>query len=641
MAVTEFYATLTENSYNVSKNTSSVTAKVYITTTNSYNRLGTAKGTVTFSGNYSGSFNFSNTFTTYQTKCIYSKTFTVNHNNDGSGSVKISVRFDTRVSAGVVTATKSLTLHKIPRATTPKVTGTQELGKAVSISLPRAASGYTHTVTWSCAGQSGTVGTGLGTSASFTPPLSLANSITTASSAQCTLTTKTYSGSTLIGTTTYKFTLNVPSSMKPTISSVTVTDTTGYLTDYGAYIGGKSSVKVVTAASSVYGATIASYSVSLGTLTGTGATCNLGTPIAATLDEQQTLKVTVTDTRGRTASYSTNLRVVYYTYPDISQDTSIMRWNTTDNEEDDESTTLRVNVKGSVFNVDGGGTNTALIEIAHREFNATQWTEDESIIAGAVFDNTAYIANCDNTKRYEVRITVSDDFDTEYSITYTVATATPIIDLKANGKGAAFFGISRFDGLHFNGDVTLTSADGKGAALRGFSGQEEPYYLLHTYPQAGAPEMAPNLRVGGMQDDVTYEMKRINALELYWDAYLAGDIGFPLRIGAWSSGTVTVPDSMKYRMFLIFFGTSGSVYAPAVIAVKDWMNSTSGVITGIGGQTGVVSNANSQNIYSVNISYDEDSWTLNRASYVTHGTTSPYTHSTGQTRPIWQIRGLL
>lgn len=645
MAVTNFYVTLTENSWSQSKNTSSVTARVYITTTNSYNLLGTAKGTIRFGGNASGSYSFTGKFGTYATTQIYSRTFTVNHNVDGSGTVTCNVSFNTRVSAGTVTASKSLTLHKIPRASTPSVSGTKELGNTLTLNMNRATSSYTHTVKWAWAGQSGTIGTGIGASTTWTPPVTLATSLTNAASATCTLTTTTYNGSTVIGTTTATFTLAIPSSYKPTISSVSFEDTEGYYENYGAFIGEKSIPKVTVTASSVSGATIASYTVTLGKVSATGSSpVTLTAPeLAPQYQETRTLKVVATDTRGRTATWSQSVTVANY-FPSEIGELWAKRWNTTDNREDDESTTVRVYVKSTLFQVNGVGTTTGTVKIEYKQPSDYDYTVSSTQSVTNTIDNYFDVENCDSAKVWQVRVTISDAFGTDLTYSITIPTATPIMDLRANGKGLAFFGVSRFDGVHFNGDVTLTNSDGTGAALRGYSGQEEPYYLLHTYPQAGNPTGAPNLRVGGMQDAETYEMKRINALELYWDKYLAGDIGSLLWVGTWSSGTVTVPNAHKYRMFLIRSGNASSQDLGTVIAMKALSSEyDENEVSGIGG-TNNGSN-NSQIIYSFyaktsgSSDSNNETWTLQRNNYLNHNAST--SHSAGATRPVWEIRGLL
>lgn len=640
MAVTGFWIDLKENSYSIANNTSSVTANVYISTTNSYNRLGTAHGNISFGGNASGSFNFSNTFTTYQTKLLYSRTFTVNHNADGSGSVTASAWFETRVSAGTVRASKTLTLHKIPRASKPSVSGTKELGQTLTLNMNRASSNYTHTVRWSWAGQSGTIGTGIGASTTWTPQIGLAAYLTNAESSKCTLTTTTYNGSTVIGTSEVSFDLAVQSSAVPTISAVTISDLAGYFANYQAFVAGYSKIKADITAASVYGATIASYKLFVGDSSVIGSTNSLTLNDVAAVNnlfETVNLTVTVIDTRGRSASQTKQVVIANYNVQGANN-LSAKRWDTTGNKEDDESSTVRVHIDGSLFQVNGQGTTTGTVKVEYKERQETQYTTHQTKSVSGSYNFDFDVTNIDSAKVYDFNVIVTDSFNQSISYALIIPTATPIMDFRNDGKGMAFFGVSRYEGVYFNCDVTMLNPQGTGIRILGVDSNENQYPLISTSPYLGSENTAPLLRIGADYFSDEFELDRISALELYWSKFLGGDFGAPIWTGTWSSGSVNIPNSDKYRAFLIYFGSSGSVDAPAVIAFRDWLGgeNSSGYVTGIGG-TSNQSN-NSQNIYSFSAQVSGTSWTLQRANYVTH--TANGSHSVGATRPVWQVKGL-
>lgn len=641
MAVTKFWVELKETSVNQASNTSTVTATAYITTTNSYNLLNTANGKMTFSGNASGSYSFKAKFSTYSTTKVYSRTITVAHNEDGSGSVKVNVSFDTRVSAGTVTASASLTLTKIARASKPSVSGTKELGQELTITTNRASSSYTHTIKYSFAGYTGTIGTGIGASTKWTPQLAFANGIPNASSGTCTLTTTTYNGSSTVGTSTVSFTLSVPSSMNPTIDGVTVTDESGYLDSYGAYIGSKSVAKVSTSASAKYGASIKSYSVSIGSDTGTGSSASVPISFASEAQETRTVKVVVTDSRGRTATATRQITIIAFQMPDMTV-MQVKRWNTTTDSEDDESTTARIFVTGTLMKgLEGKAQASATVSIKYCLKGETQYTELEDTSVSGYFTFTKDVEGMDSAKVYVFIITLTDSFgETATSGEILLPTAKPIMDFKADGTGMAFFGVSRFPGLHFNGNVTLTSSDGTGASILGFSGKETQYPIISTYPDYASPDEAPSMRIGGDYFSSESDYDRVWGLNLLWKDYLGGDIGFPIWTGTWSSGSVTIPDIQKYRLFMIYQGNSSGVDLDAILASRSYGYTDSFSICGIGGSPATTSN-NNQNISAVRIDVSGTSCTLVRSHYVTHSSVSPYTHSSGQTRPIWQVVGLI
>lgn len=116
------------------------------------------------------------------------------------------------------------------------------MGSAGTISVSRASTSFTHTITYLYGTKSGTICTkSSSTSVSWTPPLDLAHMVPNATSGVGTLYCDTYNGNTKIGSKSISFTCNVPASVKPScsISSLTNTNST-----FGCYAKLLSGVKV-------------------------------------------------------------------------------------------------------------------------------------------------------------------------------------------------------------------------------------------------------------------------------------------------------------------------------------------------------------------------------------------------------------
>ena len=107
-----------EDSISVAENTSQV--KIVWKSTqsgdswNGYTR--TAYYWISINGGAETKYSVSYTLPKNSTKTILSKTITVPHMDDGSGTVTVRTWMDTRISAGEVTKTKTITLTTIPRA---------------------------------------------------------------------------------------------------------------------------------------------------------------------------------------------------------------------------------------------------------------------------------------------------------------------------------------------------------------------------------------------------------------------------------------------------------------------------------------------------------------------------------------------
>ena len=194
---------------------------------------------------------------------------------------------------------------------------------SVKITTDGNISSLTHKLYYSV-GSSGLVYiTTIGDSSyTWTPALEIAKYITTSTSATATITCKTYSGSTWIGTKTKTLTLNVPSTVVPKLTA-TVTDSNGYRTNYGSYIVGKSRYKVSMTETTAYGSAISSRSIKMN-----GETFTSKDPTSSLLKgtSYNSIAITITDKRGRQATYSiSDLPTRTYAAPKITSFTTPVR----------------------------------------------------------------------------------------------------------------------------------------------------------------------------------------------------------------------------------------------------------------------------------------------------------------------------
>lgn len=201
-------------------------------------------------------------------------------------------------------------------ATQPSLSAaTVEMGKGVTINTPAVNSAYRHTLRYSFGGASGTIATDIASSVSWTPPVSLANQIPSATAGSGTIYCDTYSGSTLLGTKSVSITLTVPGSVVPsagTLSAALAEDTSGT----GLYVKGMGKAKLTLSdAYGAYGSSITSYTITGGGWTATNGALTTGTLASA---GNITFTATVTDSRGRKASTTRTISVIDYTKPGVA-----------------------------------------------------------------------------------------------------------------------------------------------------------------------------------------------------------------------------------------------------------------------------------------------------------------------------------
>jgi hypothetical protein len=419
--------TITQNSQSVANNTSNVTVSIRVYRTNTgYTTYGTGTVYCTINGTqYTEAITSSDKITSSGI-VLFSKTLNIAHNADGSKTLATSARI-THDQFSSSNQSYSQALTTIPRATTPTVSASSvNMGASITINMPRASSSFDHTLTYKFGSATGTIGSDLGTSKAWEVPLSLASQIPNGTSGTCTITCKTYNGSTLIGTKTVSFTAKVPSSVVPSISALTVSEaTTGLAAQFGAYIQNKSKLKVTITAAGSYSSTIKSYKT---TVAGKSYTASSFTSSVLTSSGTVTISTTVTDSRGRTATKSSTVSVLAYTAPKITK-FSALRTNAG----------VQVTMNFSIASL--GSKNAKNYVLSYKPKTGDTWIQ---LASGSVYtynSSQTFSEGFSTEISYDLQLVVTDYFGdaTAYG---EIPTAFTLLDFNASGKSLAFGKVS-------------------------------------------------------------------------------------------------------------------------------------------------------------------------------------------------------
>lgn len=161
---------------------------------------------------------------------IGSITTNVQHNPNGTMSVDASFTWDSDHSlVGTLTGSATKELTTIPRAS--KVFATNaDIGSTSTITINKADNSFTHTLEYSFEGLTGTIATKTSQeSVGWEVPKSFFQKIPESQNGTVTITCKTYSGDTLVGTSSTTATVTVPTSgpnsSMPVVESATAVDT--------------------------------------------------------------------------------------------------------------------------------------------------------------------------------------------------------------------------------------------------------------------------------------------------------------------------------------------------------------------------------------------------------------------------------
>lgn len=440
---------VTETSYSIVDNTSQV--RILWTSTQSGNSWNgytrTAYYYYSINGGSETSKSVSYTLPKNSTVTIVDTTLTVPHNSDGSGTITVRTWMDTDISYGVVEDSKTLTLTTIPRASTLSVSdGT--LGIKTTPTADRKSSSFTHTLTWECGSYSGTIATkSSATSWNFTPELKLASVAPYGQKVYCTYTLSTYNGSTLVGTDSKSVWFAIPSSVKPSCT-LSLSDSNGYASTYGGYIQGESQLSVTINATQAYSSPISRYSASANGVT--YSTQTFTTSVLKTVGTN-TISATVTDGRERSGSVSSNITVLAYSRPRITN-LKVRRCNA-NGTENDRGGYGKISFHCTITPL--SNKNTRACSLRYRQSGATKWTNAPAITLSAYNqDCNPPVIKMSDAHSYEIQINLTDAFGTTSAAT-SISTGYCLYHIPASGKGIAFGGIAEGDGFNVKMDATF------------------------------------------------------------------------------------------------------------------------------------------------------------------------------------------
>ena len=321
------YMTITQNKRNASTNQSNVTVKMYAQSDSSsygaYN-LDASGNTVkmTVNGKQVVNKSMAMDFRNKATVQLASWTGAISHGSDGSKKLDCSGSFSisgsSYLSGGSIRC--SIQLESIPRATKPTLSdSTVALGSAVTINISPAVSGWTHNIYYRIGtGDWVRFATDVKSNYSWTVPLGIASSYPTATKGTITIGLNTYNGSAQIGgTQTVNLDITIPASVAPSVSAITVSEAASGLSNFG-YVQTKSKLKIVTSASGAYSSSIRSYAYDIGSQSYSGLENTYTMSDEVRDSGTVAVTVTVTDSRGRTASKTVSITVLAYSPPQIT-----------------------------------------------------------------------------------------------------------------------------------------------------------------------------------------------------------------------------------------------------------------------------------------------------------------------------------
>lgn len=508
-----------------SNNRSTVTVKMYLKSNGSmFLSGGTCKCAIKLDGTWYDSTSFTSSLSPSDGKVLKYTFPSVNLTHSSTGTKSFSLLGEcaftnTNVISGssnlgsvgykFTTSSKTFTLNTIARASTLDSFSISShlkpsTANTVNLSITRKNSSYTHDIELRDGSTVLKTWTGQGTPSTLTIDSGTVNTLlsrmSNVTSKTLTLRVQTKSGSSNIGSAVSKTaTATVHNDVKPTATSLSVSISGGGRDKtIGKYVQSISKVYASFTGSATGGASVSSMKIVVRRKSDSGnsQTINSGSGTTAnpvTLSGTYTAIATVTDSRGRSASTSTDFTVHAYSPPKITSFTAVRNSST--------PTTVNIGRYGSWTTL--GGDNTLAIVVKRGSTTIQNVTGTSGSVSGTLNDTGRSI-----TSSYAYTVTLTDTFGNSASASTSVSTQRVVLDIHKNegvgigkihekgvldvGGDSYFDGNSYFDGTIRQGNKLVPTVE---------QGTWTPYLMYDTgnIPSVGyASQVGRYYRVGNL-----------------------------------------------------------------------------------------------------------------------------------------------
>ncbi|HEM5432366.1 TPA: hypothetical protein U1578_001411 [Streptococcus suis] len=364
---------------------------------------------------------------------------TVGHNADGTKSFPFSATFNPNNGLhGVITVSGKISLTTIPRSSSISVED-GAIGSPIDITIERASPTFTHVLRYGWGDKKEVIAPKVATSYSWTIPMDFANDIPNNVSGECTIYIDTYNGNEKIGTQQEKIKVTLPSNVKPTFTSLTLTDAN---TAARALLSGNNFLQIISdiqvgfnGAVGSYGSTIAGYRAEI-VNRNLSTNSNGGRLGMMNFNGSATIRASVVDSRGRWSdTKDVTINVIEYFAPILSY--TAQRTRQTPN-----IIQIVRNAKIAPITLSGSQKNIMTLSFKVAPLGSTSYTADNGSASGSwttqntLTNSAANMAgNYPANKSFTIIGTLSDKF-TSVEFSATVATESVVMSYDKDNRFA-------------------------------------------------------------------------------------------------------------------------------------------------------------------------------------------------------------